>query len=235
MKIIRIVFCVFYLCVAGGVYSQTIAKPESKNPLVGTWSNADEGTVVIRADGTMTIDGAKYIYKIKNSVMTIVGDDGILNVPFTLNGDTLKAEVDGREVIYKRVKPEAKDALQGAGAGSGSSVSGGVIQALVGKWCFMSNLTGSNARMSSRCFVLNADGTYEYSSETSSSGPIASSASQEYDTGRWTATQTSLTAFSDKHGKIVYPIELKNHPKTGDPMIVVDGDAYVTAFQKRPW
>jgi len=109
------------------------------------------------------------------------------------------------------------------------------MQALVGKWCYMSNLTGANSRMSSRCFVLNPDGTYEYSAETSSSGAIASSASQEYDTGRWSATQTTLTAFSNKHGKIVYPIELRNHPKTGDPMIVVDGDAYVTAYQKRPW
>ena len=89
--------------------------------------------------------------------------------------------------------------------------------------------------MSNRCFVLNSNGTYEYSSETSSSGQYGGSASQEYDAGRWSATRTTLTAMSNRNGRMVYPIELKNHPKTGDPMIVVDGDAYVTAYQRRPW
>lgn len=89
--------------------------------------------------------------------------------------------------------------------------------------------------MSSRCFILNANGTYEYSAESSTSGAAGSTAGQSYDSGRWTATTTTLTAYSNSQGKTVYPIELRNHPKTGDPMIVVDGDAYVTAYQKRPW
>ncbi len=99
----------------------------------------------------------------------------------------------------------------------------------------MSNLTGNNSYMSSRCFVLNANGTYEYSAESSTSGTNGSTTGQSYDSGRWSATETMLTAFSNSQGRVVYPIELRNHPKTGDPMIVVDGDPYVTAYQKRPW
>ena len=87
----------------------------------------------------------------------------------------------------------------------------------------------------SRCFTLYQNGTYEYSAESSSGGAYGSTAGQSYDSGRWTATRTTITAYSNAHGKIVYPIELRNHPKTGDPMIVLDGDAYVTTTQRRPW
>jgi len=148
-------------------------------------------------------------------------------IPFEFDRDTLTVDVEGREMVYQRVK--AGNAKAAAKPG------GGVMQQLVGKWCYMSNLTGSNSRMSNRCFVLNANGTYEYSSETSSSGAYGGTSSQEYDSGRWSATSSTLTANSNKNGQIVYPIELRNHPKTGDPMIVVDGDAYVAAFQKRSW
>jgi hypothetical protein len=126
----------------------------------------------------------------------------------------------------------------GAGSLGGSRDTGsaeGIVPQFVGKWCYMSSLSGTNSYMSSRCFMLYENGTYEYSGESSSSGAYGSTAGQSYDSGRWTATRSSLTAYSSKNGKTVYPIELRNHPKTGDPMIVVDGDAYVTATQRRPW
>jgi hypothetical protein len=208
-------------------------KEKPKNPLVGNWI-AEEGTKVeIRANGTLTIDGAEYVYKVKNSVITVANDEGIMNFPFVLAGDKLTVEVDGREMTYTRVKAGAKiGPVSRSDAGAGDA---GLMQAMVGKWCYLSSLTGTNSFMSSRCFVLHANGTYEYSAESSTSGAAGSTAGQSWDTGRWTATRSTLTAFSNSQGKIVYPIELRNHPRTGDPMIVVDGDAYVTAYQKRPW
>jgi hypothetical protein len=176
------------------------------------------------------INDEVFAYRIRGNVITVSGDEGSMLFPYELSGDTLVVDVQGREVVYTRVK--GRPGGTGAGSIRGSA---GIIPEFVGKWCYMSNLTGTNSRMSSRCFVLYENGTYEYSAETSSSGAIASSASQEYDNGRWSATRTTLTAHSNKHGTITYPIELRNHPKTGDPMIVVDGDAYVTAYQKRPW
>ncbi len=207
-------------------------KEEPKNPLVGKWLCEDDGTKVdIRANGTLTINDTEYAYKIKNSVINVVGEDGAMAIPFELEGDTLTVDVEGREMVYSRVKAGAKS----GGLGASPVRTDGAMQALVGKWCYMSNLTGSNSYMSSRCFVLNANGTYEYSAESSSGGAYGSTAGQSYDSGRWTATATTLTAHSNSQGKVVYPIELRNHPKTGDPMIVVDGDAYVTAYQKNPW
>lgn len=212
------------------------AQEKPKNPLVGNWFCADEGTKVeIRANGTLTIDGAEFAYKVKNSVINIVGEEGAMAIPFQLDGDTLTVDVDGKEMVYARVKPGTKSAGQGSGSAANTGRGEGVMQSLVGKWCYMSSLTGSNSYMSSRCFILNANGTYEYSAESSTSGAAGSTAGQSYDSGRWTATTTTLTAYSNSQGKTVYPIELRNHPKTGDPMIVVDGDAYVTAYQKRPW
>ena len=215
-----------------------VAQEKTKsNPLVGNWLCEDDGTKVeIRADGTLTINGTDYAYKIKNSVINVVGEDGAMAIPFQLERDTLTVDVEGREMVYTRVKSGAKSGGQGSGFGTGSvNRDGGMMQALVGKWCYMSSLTGSNSYLSSRCFVLNANGTYEYSAESSSGGAYGSTAGQSYDSGRWSATATTLTAVSNSQGKVVYPIELRNHPKTGDPMIVVDGDAYVTAHQKRPW
>lgn len=235
MKLARLIAA---LIVAVAFVANTAAqeKEKPKNPLVGHWVCEDDGTKVeIRANGTLTIDGTEYAYKVKNSVINVVGDDGAMAIPFQLEGDTLTVEVEGREMVYTRVKAGKNSSGSGNGAGSGAGRGEGVMQALVGKWCYMSSLTGSNSYMSSRCFVLNADGTYEYSAESSTSGAAGSTAGQSYDSGRWSATTTTLTAYSNSQGKVVYPIELRNHPKTGDPMIVVDGDAYVTAYQKRPW
>ena len=230
-RLVPILLIVMSLTVSA--VSQDRPSPEKpKNPLVGSWIAEEEGTrVEIRANGTMTIDGTEYAYKVRNSIINIIGEDGAMAIPFSVNGDVLTAEVEGREIVYKRVKSGAKTVVPAQAATAGE----GVMQALVGKWCYLSSLTGSNSYMSSRCFVLYANGTYEFSAESSTSGAAGSTAGQSYDTGRWSATRTTLTAYSNSQGKIVYPIELRNHPKTGDPMIVVDGDAYVTAYQKRPW
>jgi hypothetical protein len=100
----------------------------------------------------------------------------------------------------------------------------------------MSNVNASNGgRMSNRCFTLYEDGTYQYYAETSSSGEYGSSASQESDSGTWSATQTTITANSQTNGVHTYNLEKRNHPKTNDPMLVLDGDAYVTYGPKPSW
>ena len=109
-------------------------------------------------------------------------------------------------------------------------------QDLVGKWCYQSNVNAQGGgRMSDICFTLNANGTYQYYGETSSSNPYGGTASQNSDAGRWTATANSLTARSNSGKTVTYALERRNHPKTGDPMLMVNGDAFVTYYQKRPW
>ena len=113
---------------------------------------------------------------------------------------------------------------------------GGNPQELVGKWCYLANVQANDGgRMSERCFVLNSNGTYEYFAETSSSNPYGGTNSQEYDAGRWSATATTITAQSNSGETYNYSLEKRNHPKTGDPMLIVDGDAFVTFNQRQPW
>jgi hypothetical protein len=234
MKLVRLA-SVLIIALTFVPFAAAQEKEKPKNPLIGHWLSEDGTKVEVRGNGTLTINGEEYAYKVKNSVINVIGEDGAMAIPFLLEGDKLTVEVEGREMIYKRVKAGAASTGSGTGIGNRSSAGEGVMQALVGKWCYMSSLTGSNSYMSSRCFVLHANGTYEYSAESSSGGAYGSTAGQSYDSGRWSATATTLTAYSNSQGKVVYPIELRNHPRTGDPMIVVDGDAYVTAYQKRPW
>jgi hypothetical protein len=203
------------------------------DPLVGKWKS-DEAVVVIKADGTISINDEPYKYKTKGGVITVWNDDGSLLFPYELKGDVMAVDFMGRTIVYKRVK-ETESATSTQSAGSASAGGEGIIAAFVGKWCYLSSLTGTNSYMSTRCFTLYENGTYEFKAESSSSGSYGSTAGQSYDTGRWTATRNSITAYSRSNGKIVYPIELRNHPKTRDPMIVLDGDAYVTAYRKNPW
>ena len=211
---------------------QKSADEATKKLLLGRWQSS-EAVIEFRANGSIKINDDELVYKVKGAVITVTSLEGSMQFPFELDGDKLTVAVEDREVVYTRLKGNA-GRTEGMGAVPGAA-GGGIIPEFVGKWCYMSSLTGSNSYMSSRCFTLYANGTYEYSAESSSSGAYGSTAGQSYDSGRWSATRNSITAISNSKGRLVYPIELRNHPKTGDPMIVVDGDAYVTATQRRPW
>lgn len=234
----KLLFCIALgipICVGPFAFNvraqKTTETAAVKNPLLGRWKSP-EAVIEIRADGSIKINDDEFKYKVKDSVITVSNDEGALQFPFELDGDKLTVEFQGREIVYTRVKGKED---KGESTGPVTAGGEGVVPEFVGKWCYMSNLTGSNSMMSSQCFVLNQNGTYTYSAESSSSGANGSTASQSSDAGRWTATRTTLTVYSNTKGKIVYPIQLRNHPKTGDPMIVVDGSAFVTFYNKRPW
>lgn len=209
--------------------------PEEKtraNPLVGRWIS-ETNVAELREDGTLTLNGETLRYSVEGNVIKLFTDAGQMRLPFRLNGDTLSVSVDGEEMVYRR---DGKGGGGGMSGARGAASRGANAAELAGKWCYMSNVSANDGgRMSSRCITLNADGTYEYYAETSSSGSVASSASQEYDAGSWTATATTITSHSSKNGTNTYPLEKRNHPKTGDPMLVIDGDAFVTYHQRQPW
>lgn len=230
--VLAVVFCTGGFVATASAQVGTKAEAP-KNPLLGRWKS-DEAVVEFRADGSIKINDDELKYKVKGSVITLITDEGAMAVPFELDGDTMVAVFQGREIVYKRLKANAttgQSGMTGAATGAGERV----IPEFVGKWCYLSNLGGTSSYRSDKCFALYQNGTYEFSGETSSSGAAGSSVGATYDTGRWTASRTTLTVYSQKYGKIVYPIQLRNHPKNNDPMIVVDGDSYVTQTQRRPW
>jgi len=197
---------------------------EEETGLVGTWKNA-KATLRFNADGMMTINGTKYRYKATDTIIKLTGHDGSADIPYTLDGDTLTISYQGQNAVYQRVKKKV-----------GGDAGGDVAQELVGKWCYFSNTkTNDGGYMSDRCIMLNGDGTYEYYSETSITGDRGDTGSQNSDSGTWTATEDTITANSNTQGTRAYSLEKQNHPKTGDPMIVLDGEPYVTYNQRAPW
>jgi len=55
------------------------------------------------------------------------------------------------------------------------------------------------------------------------------------DSGTWTAIETTITTVSRSGKTTVYSLEKRNHPKNRDPMIVLDGQTFVTFYDKPPW
>lgn len=202
---------------------------EEDTGLVGRWQAADYALQIFK-DGKLTINGEQFNYRVDGRHVILFNNQGAIRIEFELNGDTLVTNFQGQRTIYQRVRG-------GASAADGMSESGGANPAeLVGKWCYISNVTANNGgRISNTCFTLYANGTYDYHSETSSSNPYGGTASQSSDSGTWSVSGGTLVANSRSRGRQVYTLEKRNHPKTGDPMLIVDGDAFVTYTQRRPW
>lgn len=58
---------------------------------------------------------------------------------------------------------------------------------------------------------------------------------QDREVGRWTATDTTLTADPRKGAPTTYRLERRNHPASRAPMLCLNGDCYVTAAKRQPW
>ncbi len=193
----------------------------SSNSIVGFWRNA-QGHARFNADGTGEVDGENGRYEIHGNQMTLSGPRGQLSLPFEIHGDTLTFTVNGVALVLTRVREEAGP--------------GGIRQELVGKWCWISMVNAQHgASMSNRCFTLNPNGTYQYYGESDSYNPNGGVTSQSSDSRTWTATETALTTHSSAKGTQVFTLEKRNHPKNNDPMLVVNGQPFVTYYQKAPW
>ncbi|HLM60508.1 MAG TPA: hypothetical protein VK308_06880 [Pyrinomonadaceae bacterium] len=200
--------------------------------IVGRWQS-DEATVEIRGNGTLTINGQQYSYKANDSTITISDNEGSMSLPYQITNDKMIVNVQGRRVIYTRISGNASNNAGGETNNRG----GGVLPELVGKWCYIASVNPSsgNMRTSDRCFTLYANGTYEYYGENYTSGGGGSYTSATRDSGRWSATSTSITAYSSTTGTTTFRLEKRNHPKNNDPMLLLDGEAFVSAYQKQPW
>ena len=203
----------------GAVKPENGAKTDTG--IVGLWRNA-QGYARFNADGTGEMDGNAGRYEIRGNQLTLISTQGRITLQFEVRGDTLTLAVNGVSLALNRVREEAGP--------------GGIRAELVGKWCWVSVVNAQQgARTSNQCYVLNPDGTYQYSGASDSYNPYGGATSQTSDSGTWTATETKFTANSRLRGTIVFSLEKRNHPKNRDPMIVLNRQAYVTSYQKAPW
>ncbi len=227
------------LLVAMCTLAATAQKVSVEKQLQGFWKSS-EAVIEFKPGSKMTINNGEYEFAVVGATIIVGNDEGQMEFPYKLAGSVLTVWVEDRKVVYTR--PTADEIAQwkkgkGRSGEDGTKAgSGGVPQELVGKWCYAASVTASGGgRQSNICFTLNADGTYEYYGETSNSNVYGGSNSQSSDYGRWSATSNSLTAHSNSGKTTTYTLEKKNHPKNGDPMLMVDGDAFVTAYQRRSW
>jgi hypothetical protein len=209
------------------VFWTATATAQAPAGLAGRWQSPDS-VVEIKTDGSLTIDGTPYRYTVQGSVLTLIGYDGSVPVPFRLEGDTLTVSLGGEAVTLQRIRP-------GQTPGAGGSGGGGIAD-LAGKWCYVSNFTANvGGRVSDECFTISRNGTYSYHRETSSSGAYGSSASQEDDSGTISLSGSTLTVQSRAQGTLTYQLVKRNHPKTNDPMLCLSGQCFVTFGPRAPW
>ncbi|HEU0123221.1 MAG TPA: hypothetical protein VFQ91_22005 [Bryobacteraceae bacterium] len=198
--------------------------------IAGAWQGPN-GVAQFNLDGTATVAGVQYHYTAQGNRLTLTGSDGTFLATVQLAGAVMNWAVNGKTFSFQRA------ATTWAVGGGGTAA---VPPELVGRWCESTNInnnTGNYGR--STCIVLLADGTYQYQSDFDANGQTAGGAygtgRAGGDTGTWTATADTITSRSPKSGVRTFKLEKRNHPKTGDPMIVLDGKEYTTAFQKAPW
>lgn len=216
-----------------------LAQTVAAGPLDGQWHGTLNGqplALQLNKDGSGTLDGEPLNHEAAGGVLILRLQDGTVMVyGYRRQGATLT--VQGADLVEPLVLTQG---APGKKAGSAAAPGISPVQ-LAGTWClvttFSANAGGGSS--SSECFTLTAQGRYTYGAESSLSayggGMYGGTASQSSDSGQWTATRSELTALSDAGARKVYRLELKNHPRNRDPMICLDGDCYVSYYQKSPW
>lgn len=198
--------------------------------ITGAWQGQN-GSVQLNPDGSAVVAGVMYRYSRNGNQLTLAGPDGTFVATVNVMGDSMTWLINGKTLAFQKA--------MGTWA-LGSARAGGILPELIGKWCKMSTLNNSTGVSGgSVCFSLLADGSYLYAAESGATGQVSGgaygTASENSDVGTWTATADTITAVSKKTGTRTFRLEKRNHPKTGDPMLVLDGEEFTTAFQKAPW
>ncbi len=215
MKIALLTFALVALAAA--------ANPTNpSNGLVGLWKDAD-GQMRFNADGTGVDHGDPFRYEIRGSQITLAFEQATVTLQIEVRGDTLTLSGSGGTGNLTRVHEEAGP--------------GRVRQEMVGEWRYFSfvNIAANNSRESIQTLTLNGDGRFKFSMSTDSVTPDASVTGGGGESGTWTATETSLTLHSPQKGTQVLSLEKRNHPKTGEAMLVLNGQNFTTTTIRPHW
>jgi hypothetical protein len=215
--------------------------------LSGTWRgsmNGQPAELVLKAGGGGSFNGQGLRWQVLAGSLLLEQGGEVMAYGYSLQGNrmTVSGGDLGAPVQLERGGKAGTAARAAAAPGAQAPrAGGGVRPELAGRWCYLASFSANagGGSQSSRCFELRADGSYRYQSEGSMSaqapGMWGGTSSSSSDSGRWTASATSITAHSANGGSTTYPLELRNHPGTRDPMICLDGDCYVTQYQKPSW
>ncbi len=205
--------------------------PSVNQELLGIWSGNGE-TIEFKNNGQCHYLNNAFSYQSTATQIILITRDGNIAFNYSIKGNQLTLMGNAGQAIYS--KGSQRNATPSAG-------DKGIAPELVGKWCWINvTSTHSGGSSSSRCITLNADGTYSYEAERSMSvntdAYYGGTASQNSDSGTWYVQGDRIHYHSQNSGQGSYRLEKRNHPKNvNDPMIVLDGEAYVTATLRPPW
>lgn len=209
---------------------------QNANEVIGVWSGNGE-SVEFKSNGQCSYAGNTFQYQVSQGHITLITPQGNAMLAYSVKGNQLTLSANGQQFTYTK---GAGNGGQAPAQNQTQAGGGRVAQELVGKWCWTNvNSTNTGGSSSSECIVLNGNGTFEYTSErsmdTNTSSFYAGTSSQGSDRGTWWVQGDRVYYNSQARGQGSYQLQKQNHPKTGDPMIVLDGEPYVTYFQKPRW
>jgi hypothetical protein len=231
-------------CLATGLMEpgQALANPA----LAGTWSGTVAGqalSLALDGQGSGRVDGRAIRYQVMGALLLVEDRGEVTAYQFELRGNQL--QVAGGDLPgVVNLRRGSASAVPVAPTTVRPDSATGVRPELVGKWCKASSFTanGGGGSQSSACFELRGDGSYTYQSERSASayggsggGMWGGTASNNADAGRWSANDSSISAQSRSGQTSTYRLEKRNHPKNRDPMLCLDGECYVSYWQKPAW
>ena len=215
---------------------QAVGGSENPSDILGVWTSKGE-TIEFTSDGQCVYLGHSYPYKISEGQILLSTADGDALINYAIQEEKLSLTFNGTTVTYSR----AMASEVGENQQIESPREGNIAPELVGKWCFVDvSSYNEGASSTTECISLNADGTYEYFTESSRSvntpDLYGGTSSQISDRGTWSFKDGLLYYNSQARGQGSLILEKKNHPKNvNDPMIVLNGRAFVTQTIKAPW
>jgi hypothetical protein len=201
----------------------------------GVWEGYGE-TIEFMKGGKAIYLGKEVSYSLAGENLNLSAGGQTITLGYQLSGNQLTLKANGQLLVYQK----RENNINNSSVSNNSVMHGSIAQELVGKWCYI-NVTSSSTGGTStdECITIKADGTYDYYRESSISvntGDLyGGTASQGNDHGKWRLEGNILHVYSDSQGYHAYPFEKRNHPKNGDPMIVIDGKTFVTYYQKQAW
>lgn len=213
----------------------------SSASIVGLWEN--QGQVLdFQSNNKVLIDGNSFDYQTQGSAVILSTPQGAVQFQYQRGEGQLTLTGPGGSLVYR----ELKEGESAAKSQNVNAAGGATAAELAGKWCYVNVVsTGSGGWMTDECITLNENGTYEFYSENSGSATVTNqyggqvafggTSSQNHDAGTWQVQGNSLIAQSQSGARQSFTLEKRNHPQSGDPMIVLNGRTYVTHWQKAPW
>lgn len=224
--------------------SKIVEEKNSKaDKLIGKWTT-EGADIEFKPNGKGVYNGNPFTYTVKGNSLTSTDNTGTNTFFFMFLGESLSMSGAGINVVltrgHKGYKAETANNSTANNTAGNNYAGGGIDQSIVGKWCWIKASGNTQASSSSsKCINISGNGTYTYSSEGSISGYgggyYGGSSSQSADSGTWKVVGNKIHVNSRSQGFQILSFEKRNHPKNGDPMIVIDGDTYLTYNQRPSW